>query len=402
MNKILKRMNEIRSRQAEIRALLEGDGAVDMEAITSELAELETEFRGLEQRRNALDGLNQGDGAIPSPIANPIVGGNEQRAAVITRDNVLGSAEYRSAWAKSLMCRPLTENEQRAVDVALTTTATTFVAGTENADGVNNGGLFIPESVNMALMEAIGLVSPLFRDAAKTAVPGVIKFPYRVSGSGADNQTEGTENADGAVRWAELTLGISEISETIRVTWKLEAMSVDGFIDYIIQELTEQVQDAAVTALIYGSGNNEMSGITENAIESTYSGDVLTAISAALKVLPTKKKIGAKLYVSNAIVETISFMKDDEGRYVYTPINSEGVKSLATYAVEVDPYLHDNDFVIGNMGRYYRMNTSEALSITKDVSGKNRINDYTGYMLLGGAAQPDSLVYGTKSAENNG
>lgn len=397
MNKIIKRMNEIRSRQAEIRALLEGDGEVNMEDITKELRELETEYLGLEQRKSALDGMNAG-GGTPSPIENPLVGGEQRGAAQLTRDNVLESPVYRSAWAKTLMCRSLTADEQRAVDVALTTTATEFVAGGADADGVNNGGLFIPTSVNMALMEAIGLTSPLFRDAAKTAVPGIIKFPYKKDGSGAENQTEGKANKDGSMEWAELVLGVSEISETIRVTWKLEAMSVDGFIDYIIQELTEQVKDTAVTALIYGSGNNEMSGIKKDSIESTYDGDVLTAFSAALKVLPKKKKIGAKLYVSNAIVETISFMKDNEGRFVYTPINSEGVKTIATYPVEVDPYLNDDDFVIGAMGRYYRMNTNEPLSITKDVSGKNRINDYTGYMLLSGAAQPNSLVFGTKKA----
>ncbi len=398
MSKILKRMKEIRDRQAEIRALLESDAGVNMEEITEELRGLETEYLGLETRQSAINELNfGGTGAILSGIENPIIGGSEQRgAAEFTRDNVLASNEYRSAWAKTLMCRSLTETEQRALDVALTTTSTTFSAATEDADGVNNGGLFIPESVNMALMETIGLTSPFFKDAAKTAVPGIIKFPYRKSGSGAENQTEGAKNKDAAVEWADLTLGTSEISETIRVTWKLEAMSVDGFIDYIVSELSEQIKDTAVTAMIYGTGNNEMSGIAKNAIKSTYTGDPLTAISAALKALPKKKKIGAKIYVSTAIVETISFMKDNEGRYIYTPINSDGVKSLATYPVEVDPYLNDDDFVVGNMGRYYRINTNEPLSIVKDVSGKARINDYTGYMLLSGAAQPDSVVYATK------
>lgn len=130
MNKIIKRMNEIRSRQAEIRALLEGDGAVNMEDITRELRELETEYLGLEQRKSALDGMNAG-GGTPSPIENPLVGGEQRGAAQLTRDNVLESPVYRSAWAKTLMCRSLTADEQRAVDVALTTTATEFVAGSE-------------------------------------------------------------------------------------------------------------------------------------------------------------------------------------------------------------------------------------------------------------------------------
>ena len=71
----------------------------------------------------------------------------------LNKDNVFKSEEYRSAWAKTLMCRnDFTEGEQRALDVALTTTATTYVAPSSGADGVNNGGLFIPETVSMEIL----------------------------------------------------------------------------------------------------------------------------------------------------------------------------------------------------------------------------------------------------------
>lgn len=390
---IVKRMNEIRERQAEIRTLLESNGDVNIEDITKELRELETEYLGLEQRKNALDTVNSGGAFQPAGITNPVAQRSDESGV-----DILSTKEYRNAWAKTLMCQPLTDTEQRALNTALTTTATTFSAATSSADGVNNGGLFIPTEVNTALMQAIGQVSPLFNDAAKTNIPGVVKFPYRKSGSGADHRIEGVANTDGSIEWAELVLGTSEISETIRVSWKLESMTPNEFIGYIMQELTEQIQDKAVNTLIYGDGNNKISGITKNAKKCGYSGDVLSGIASALSLLPKKQKIGAKLYVSNSIIETISFMKDNDGKYIYSPINSVGVNSIATYTVEVDPYLNDGDFVIGNMSRYYRLNTNEALSITKDISGKNRINDYTGYMLISGALQPETMVWGTYEA----
>ena len=113
----------------------------------------------------------------------------------LNKDNVLKSAEYRSAWAKTLMCRnDFTEAEKRALGVALTTTATTYVAPSSGADGVNNGGLFIPETVSMEILREIELESPFLRDIAKTYVRGLITFPYKKQSSGAEWETEGTDN----------------------------------------------------------------------------------------------------------------------------------------------------------------------------------------------------------------
>ena len=396
MNEIIQRMNEIRARKAEIRGQLEQRSAdVDLGALETELTALNTEYETLEQRKRLLEGI--AGGTVPAgTVENPHARGAEE--PVFTRDTVLGTPEYRSAWAKTLMRRALTPTAQRALDVALTTTATKYTAPSAAADGVNNGGLFIPTSINLALMEEISLVSPLFRDAARTAIPGLLKFPYKKSASGAKSKKETEANGDGSVEWADLVLGTSEISETIRVSWRLEAMAVDSFIDYIQNELVEAVRDMAVQEFIYGDGNEKMKGVTLGAISHGYNGTALEAIGAALGKLGKKQKVGAKIYVSTTIVEEISFSKDDHGAYIFTPINGAGVSSIATYKVEVDPCLNDGDFVIGNVHKYARMNAVENVSLTRDVSGKKRANDYTAYGIFGAATQPETLVYGKKTA----
>ena len=45
-----KRRKEIAARRAEIRALLAGEGAVDMDALERELDDLDKEERGLDRR----------------------------------------------------------------------------------------------------------------------------------------------------------------------------------------------------------------------------------------------------------------------------------------------------------------------------------------------------------------
>lgn len=395
-----KRIGEINARKAELRKMLETNAQMtveEMDAIETELRALDTEMQGLERRKNMASGIAAG-AVGGAALDNPVAARGAAAEPQFSRETVLSTPEYRMAWAKTLMHRSLTPDEQRALDTAMTTTSTTYTAPTASADGVNNGGLFIPTDINTALLEAIGLVSPMFRDAARTAVPGLLKFPYKKSASGAKNRKETQETADGSFEWAELSLGLSEIAETIRVSWRLEAMAIEEFISYITSELIEQVQDKAVTELIYGSGTEEMKGATVDAIKSEYTGTALDGIGEALGKLGKKQKIGAKIYVSQSIVEEISFTKDKNDNYIYSPINGAGINSVATYKVEVDPYLNDGDFVVGNLHRYYRLNIVEPVSVAKDTSGKKRANDYTAYTIMGGAAQPNTLVYGKKKA----
>ena len=397
MNKIIKRMNEIKARKAEIRAQLEQRSAeVDLPALENEVKDLNKELADLEQRKRLIEGI--GDGTVSTdPIENPLT--RDTNTTTFTRDNVLASPEYRSAFAKTLMRRALSPVEQRALDVALTTTDTTYAAPTADADGINNGGLFIPTSINLALMGAIALVSPIFKDAARTAIPGLLKFPYKKSSTNTAKSKKQTEqNELASYEWAELVLGISEISETIRISWKLEVMAVDDFLSYIQAQLIESVQDVVAQEFIYGDGDEKMSGVTKDALVHTYEGTALDGIGAALGKLSVKDKIGAKIYVAQSIVEEISFSKDNDGKYIFTPINGAGINSISAYKVEVDPYLKSGEFVIGNVHKYSRLNIVENVSITKDTLGRKRANDYTVFAMFGAATQPGTLVHGKKNA----
>ncbi len=330
------------------------------------------------------------------------IGGNEMEKERLTRANVLSSAEYRSAWAKKLMCREdITEEEQRALDVALTTTATNYVAPTASVDGVNNGGLFIPETVSMEILKEVELESPFLRDIAKTFIKGLISMPYKVSGSGAEWVEEGKENKLESDKWDELTFVNMELSKTIRITWKLEAMAVDEFISYIIEEVSREMREELADKPFYGTGVKEIAGISLNGnnIDAEYEGTVksLEAIKAGLAKLPKRKRAGAKIYIAEDLALDIAFLKDDNGAYLNNPVNGVGLDSIAKYKVEVDPFLKDGDFVIGN-AKNYKLNFNEGISVTKDIIGKARVNDYTGYAVVGGAPVPNSFVYGHKKA----
>ena len=333
-------------------------------------------------------------------ITNSLAKMEEREMKNFTKHNVLKSEEYRSAWAKKLMCLPeteFTEDEKRALGVALTTTATTYTEPSSSVDGVNNGGLFIPETVSMEILREVELESPFLRDVAKTYVRGLMTFPYKESGSGAEWVAEGTDNNLESDKWVNLTFAQMELSKTIRITWKLEAMAVEDFINYIVEEVAREMRESLADKPFYGNGTNEIAGITQegNNIDAEYASTVnaLDAIKAAIEKLPIRRKAGAKIYLSESMATEIAFMKDNNGAYINNPVNGVGLNSIARYPVEVDPYLKDGDFIIGN-ARWYKMNFNENLSVSKDVIGRSRVNDYTGYCVVGGAPVPNSFVYG--------
>ena len=405
-----KRKGEISRRKAEIRRMLENGkddagNAINLDALTSEINSLNDELADLERRENAIKGMSN-DTATPAAaiITNPITenGSAEPPAPSPEGRAILATPEYRSAFAKTFLRHKLTAAEQRALDTAITTTATTYTAPTANVDGVNNGGLFIPTDINLALMNRIGLVSPIFRDIAKTSIPGLMAFPYRKSVSSAKNVTETGKSPELSIEWANLNLALSEIAATIAVSWRLKSMAIEEFFGYLLDELSAQVEEKGVGEVIYGAGagSNQMKGITADAIAYEYEGTALDGIGVALGQFTDKRhKVGAKIYVSPSIIEEISFTKTTVGDYIHDPINGIGVTSIAGYKVEADPYLNDGDFIIGNVSRYYRMNEHEALSLAIDTSGKNRRDDYTAWGIWSGALQPNTVIYGSKDTD---
>ncbi len=403
------RLKEIEARLAAIKTELENPDA-DIDALDREARDLLAEKQRIETRNRLITDISGGAGTpieargFNSAAALGGTGTPAPAAIEFDRRTVYSTPEYRNAWAKRMMGlsnNELTENEKRALGVALTTTDTTYSAPTADADGVNNGGLFIPEGVMLDLLERIEKESPIFRDIKKHNIRGETHFPYLKSRSGTDTRDEKEENPDGEREWGELVLEVGEVSETIPVSWRLEAMAVDGFIDYITAELYDALHDKIIELTIYGSGNKQPKGITyAGCIDGAYAAETapLDAIKAALAKMSVDLKKGAKIYIATDISEDIAFEKDKNGRYMRDPVNGVGINSVARYAVEVDPYLRAGDFIIGNLGRAYKFNWVEHMSVIRTVNAKKRRNEYTSFAIPGGAPVEGAVCYGKKNA----
>lgn len=405
----MKTLAEIEARLAEIAAEVDVADAATIEQRTEEVKSLKEERAKILaeiEKREALK-KNVAEGRTGTVVQQPAA--FKMPAQPREERYTTASKEYRNAWAKTLLCQPLTVTEQRAIrDVMglerreevlgpVTTTSTEFIVAGEGEFGQNNGGLFIPEEVNLKFLEQIVLGSPLLEDTAKMQVPGLTKYPYKVQGDPAKWRAETEYNDLEAIEFAEISMAAKELSKTIRVTWKLEAMTPDSFINYLFNELRNEMQMALAISHIYGENANDLNGIKNTSLTVSVGStdNLIDALVQAVNQIPKNLRMGAVLYLSTILAQKVALQKDSNGDYVIPPINGAGITQIGTLPVRIDPYLEDANFVVGNLGRDAILNTHESLSITKDVTGRCRVNDYTAYAIYSNVRRPGSIVFGT-------
>lgn len=376
------------------------------EEIKSEIAAAETTEQ-VEQLEKEVDALNEEVTAIEEHEKNEDVAkeleetSSEAKEIVMEEKKMekrkfdLSSKEYRSAWAKKVMGLSedkFTEDELRALGDAITTTSTTFVASDADTQGINNGGLFIPTSVREELMELISQESPIFRDIRKLSVNGNVDLPYLFEADDANWYAETTETKNEGIEFKNLQLTGWELAKDVVITWKLEEMAVESFIEFILDELREKMGKALINAVIYGDGNAKPTGITNGLVAITTGTDQIANILATYKSLSKDARIGAKVYISNdANLEIISY-KDENGNYPFL----SGVPAVKGFDVEVDPYLNNNDVVAGNM-RNYILNENTPVRIDKESTVKGRKVTYGAYGIYDGKAKPGAFALGRKN-----
>lgn len=316
----------------------------------------------------------------------------EEKEMEEKRKFTIADKEYRSAWAKKLMGlseEKFTEEEKRALGDAVTTTATTFVASTESVQGINNGGLFIPTSVREDLMEIIEKNSPIFRDVRKLQVAGNIDLPYLFDSDDAEWYVELTDTKNEGQEYRSLQLTGWELAKDIVITWKLEAMAVESFISFLLEELANKMGKALINAVIYGDGANKPTGITKGLTAVKTGATPIDNIINTYETLSDDARIGAKAYVSTSVkVKMISY-KDENGNYPFL----QGINGTDLFSIETDPYLKNNDVVVGNC-RNYILNEVAPMSVAKESTVKGRKTTYGGYGIYDGKARPNYFAYG--------
>ena len=296
----------------------------------------------------------------------------------------------------------LTKNEKRALGVAITTSATEYKAPTEGADGVNNGGIFIPQNVLYDLLEMDAPDSPFLRDVGATHIKGALIFPYVAEANNGTSRgkKEAEKSDDRSIKWDKLSLAQGNYPLTIEVTMEILAMTDEEFAEYLLADLGNEVNLLLGDEVLYGTGKDDrIEGVTVGAIkgDAYATGGAALAIKAGLLALSKRARKGAKIYVSRSLSLDLAFEKDENGRYIFPIYNNDGITSIATIPTEVEEGLNDGDFIIGN-AKNYKLNFTKPTEIYAEVHGKTRVIEYTAHLMVAGKAAPKKFYYGKQSA----
>ena len=337
---------------------------------------------------------------------------NRNRGEIKIMENENKKVDIRTAFAKYVLFEStkgqrkdaaLTDAEYRALGVATTTTSETYTAPSASEDGINNGGLFIPQSVMLDILREETVDSPIYNDVVTTAIKGKVKFPYMISKSGAKVKAELSDTENESVKWDILNGATGNYTDSIVITFEEEAMAIEEFTDYLIELIGQSMRELLINDYIYGSGTGDhVKGITSGAIDGSYangSTDYLAALESAIAKLPVKKRAGAKIYLASNIFDAITFTKDKNGNYILPVLNGGGFSRLSAFPVAMDVNLNAGEFVIGNVSKWYKANVNKPMELGVDVSNQKRIKTYTTHMMVSATPVPNSFVYGKEAAE---
>lgn len=303
------------------------------------------------------------------------------------------SAETR-AWAKKCLGRnDFDEEEKRALGDAVTTTATTFVASDASTQGVNNGGLFIPKEVRMELMEQIEEMSPFFRDIRKINVNGNVDLPYIFASDDANWYAELNCTVNEGVEYKALQLTGWELAKDVVLTWKVEDMSVESFVTFVIEELVHKMGTALINAVIYGTGSSQPTGAIYGATAVTDGDTPIDTIINAYNTLSQDDRRGAKVYVSTAVRVAMVGYKDQNGNYPFL----QGLAGTDLFTIETDPFLKNNDIIVGNP-RNYILNEVTPIRVDWERTVKCRQTRYGAYGIYDGKPKPSAFALGQYTA----
>lgn len=298
-------------------------------------------------------------------------------------NNELGNVKvYENAFAKTLMGEELTTQEN-----------TVFME--MNNHTVANTGVVIPTTTLDEIISDIEAQSPFFADAKGYQLKGMLSLPKHAAITSGDAkaylESEPTENEVNA--FVEVQLNGKEVAKYIEVSFKLEAMSVPAFLNYLKTEIVERVGAELGRQAIVGDGVKEMTGVLTAlsgvaSQQGTYAGATGLAyedLTKAVAKLGSKHIAGTAIYASNATVwNVLANMVDGNGRPLFiSDVVSGGVGRALGFAVKVDSAIPEGTIIVGN-AKGYAVNTSAPVTVESERNIKTRKVGFAAHTVVDG------------------
>lgn len=341
------RIDEINTRLAAIQNEIDtatGDALTalesEVEALTTERQQIMNEVQTRQQlRANIAAGIITG-----TPIET-----NEEENKMENRNFTAGSAEYREAYLMNLQGRDLDVEQRAAV-------AATAVIPTQTLNKIYG---YLEES-------------PILSRVDLTYIPGNVTLPVDNVNSEAAWVDMATASTDGADALDSISLAAYKLIKTVEITADIEAMGIDAFEAWLVQNLGAKIEKALDAAVFNGTGSKQATGIlTTVAVTGTFTkakakySDLINIIAA----LPSGAAKNATFAMPRKLFFTdVIGIEDQAGQPVcHVDVESPAKYNILGYHVVLDDNVPADNIVFGDF-KAYKLNIAKAPTVASDDS----------------------------------
>ena len=373
----------------ETQAMIDAGKAAKAEEKMKEVAALDEKWDAIAQAQANFNALNNEPEVMTPDHMEDSTDGGKDPENDLTR--VWSSDEYKTAWAKTLMGKQLTADEQKTYSMV-------NEAFTHNTD---NTSIMIPKTVTKGIWEMAAKMFPYFADVTKTYVNGVLTMIQEETSSGAAWYEESKKTEDGKETFKEFKLSGCELARAITVSWKLKEMAIEDFIPYIQRRMARKMGEAADYGVTHGKGTEnknkpEPIGTVTALLQQEGTPQVVTykkgTVPTYQNILETRAKInsgysgGLKIYAnSNTIWTKLASIVDTNKRPIFLgdPTGNGQIRILGM-VVKEDDSMKDGEILFSNPADGYHMNINKEMTMNTEDHAKERMTDYCGYAIMDG------------------
>ena len=363
---------EVEKRAAEIGKLIDSDANADISALNVELD-------GLKMAKDNLEARSAAQGKLTG--FNPITGKNYSHKEEKRDDDIFSSVEYRTAFYKKMLGKPMTDVDRnvfsRAQEQAVTERRAALTTGTNTA--------VIPTSTLNEVVKKAATQGNILNFVRQFRVPANLAVPVATPEDAAEWHAEGTDATPSTNAPTSVVFNAYELMKVFSMSVAANTMSIPAFESYLSTELTRTVGAALNGAVFNGTGTNQaqgiLSGITWDTANSTTfasSGLKYTDVLKLASMLKAGYSAGAVFAMSNAtLFNRVMAVTDTTGKPMFTNPIDGGAGYMLGHAVVVDDYIPADTILFGNF-QYYGLNLSQdiMLEVSRESSFKQGLIDY--------------------------
>lgn len=369
----MKTLKEIETRLAAIAAEVETDGA-DLDALEAEarsLKEARQQLLDAAEKRNKI--LATVAGMTGTPAVETPKAAETRSFDSMSREDVIASPEYRSAFAKKMLGSDMTDVESRAWTSA-----------------ASSAGPAIPTELAKDIMKKAHQVAPLLGEITLLHVPGGVTYAVEGNTADADEHTENAAQTPAADTLTKVTLTGYEVTKYIQVSKTVKRMTIPAFEAFLVSTLGEALARLLVKRIISGTGSSQATGIEKaNIWGPTNSVTVAKAASLTAQnvldligLLPGGYDHNAKFLMSKKTLFSDFLPLQDKAKNDLVVLQN-GVYHIQGYPVLLDNSMTLHEAFLGDLTKYIG-NLAEEINVTSGLDLKSNSYEYLGACLFDG------------------